>query len=199
MENQSKTIRRVSVKKTDRRVKNCENCDDKSKCTLCDKTFGRRESTSFHQIKKDLISYRKDKAKMIVDLGCPNSVLGVSDVELFESSLSEFQQENLKLISADDKFKFGPSGQYNCSKKLSFPIGTEKEPLWVNIAIVDAKIPMLLGNNILKPFEAEIKLFSTGHGVLVLEEEEFELEETESGYYVVAVIDLRKLCRMRSY
>ena len=116
MENQSKTIRRVPVKKTDRKVKYCENCDDKSKCTLCDKTFGRKESTSFHQIKKDLISYRKDKAKMIVDLGCPNSVLGVSDVELFESSLSEFQQENLKLISTDDKFKFGPSGPYNCSK-----------------------------------------------------------------------------------
>ena len=80
---------------------------------------------------------------------------------------------------------------------MSFPIGTEEEPLWVNVAIVDAKIPMLLGNNILKPFEAEIKLFSTGHGVLVLEDEEFELEETETGHYVVDVSDLGKLCRMR--
>ena len=66
---------------------------------------------------------------------------------------------------------------------MKIPIGPVKKPLWVTVAIVDAKIPMLLGNNILKPHEAEIKLFSTGGGVLILKDEEIALVEMDAGHY----------------
>ena len=61
---------------------------------------------------------------------------------------------------------------------------------------MDAKIPMLLGNNILKPYEAQINLFSTGGGVLGLKEEEIALVETDAGHYTIRVSDLGKLCKM---
>ena len=76
-------------------------CDDGFKCRMCDKTFDSKKSlgtTSFHQIKKDLTVCNANKATMIVDLGCPNSVLGISDVNKFKKSLSHFQQKNLEII-----------------------------------------------------------------------------------------------------
>ena len=172
-------------------------CDDKSKCIVCDNIFDKRkhlETTSFHQIEKDLTAISNDKARMIVDTGCPNSLLGIDDIEKFESSLSHVQQQNLEVIKVDQKFMFGPSGPYKCSEKLCFPIRNNEDILWVTVAVVDAKIPMLLGKNILKPLEAEIKLFSTGNGVLVLENTEIELKENKSGHYTIKVSDLGKLC-----
>ena len=75
---------------------------------------------------------------MIVDLGCPNSVLGVQDVEEFIKCLSQFQQEHMKFMHVDEKFKFGPSGPYKCSRKMKIPIGSDKSTFWVTVAIVDA-------------------------------------------------------------
>jgi hypothetical protein len=199
MEGHRKRLNRCLVKKTDRHVRFCEMCDESYRCKLCDKTFDRKktfETTSYHQIQKDLTRVDKGKANMIVDLGCPNSVLGVSDVETFISCLSQFQQEHLEMIDVDDNFKFGPSGPYKCSRKMKIPIGSEEATFWVTIAIVDAKIPMLLGNNIMKPLEAKIDLFSTGNGVLILDEEEIELKETGGGHYTIKVSDLGKLCRI---
>ena len=96
-------------------------------------------------------------------------------------------------MQVDEKFKFGPSGPFNCSEKLRFPIKHRMNILWVEVAIVKAKIPMLLGNNILKPLGAEIKLFSAGNGVLVLEGIEIEMRETKGGHYTIQVSDLGKL------
>ena len=45
---------------------------------------------------------------MVVDLGCPKSVLGVSDVETFEKCLSHVQQENIEMVDVDEQFMFGP-------------------------------------------------------------------------------------------
>ena len=39
---------------------------------------------------------------------------------------------------------------------------------WEEVYIVNDEIPMLLGNNIVKPLEAEILLFSTGNGNISL-------------------------------
>ena len=47
---------------------------------------------------------------------------------------------------------------------------------------------------ILKPLEAEIKLFDTGKGFLKLDEEKIELKETQAGHYTVDVSALGKLC-----
>ena len=201
MDEQRHALRRCSGKVTDKTVRFCVMCTRGlacKKCKLCDKMFDEKKplrTTAFHQVKNVLMTTGvRDKARMIVDLGCPNSVIGVSDVEKFRKSLSHYQQENTELLSVDENFKFGPSGPYHCSKKMRIPIGRKGTAFWIDIAIVHADIPMLLGNNILKPLEAEIKLLDTGNGFLKLDEEKLELKETQAGHYTVDVSALGKLC-----
>ena len=116
--------------KTDRKVKFCNtnDCGKRNECKLCENVFEKRcklKSTTVHQVKGDLVGYvSKERDDMIADIGCPNSVISRRDVSTFVKSLSQFQQENLEMIAADEKFKFGPSGQFRCSEKLIFPIIT---------------------------------------------------------------------------
>ena len=130
---------------------------------------------------------------MIADLGCPNSVIGMKDEDSFIRNLSEYQRKHLQIISVDENFKFGPSGPFECKEKIRFPINVDNKPKWVDVAIVGANIPMLLGNNILKPLEAEIKLFASGNGVVKLGEVKLNMRETSGGHYTLKVQDLRKL------
>ena len=132
--------------------------------------------------------------EMIVDLDCSNSVIGRKDEKNFYRNLSKYQRENLLVVSAEENFKFGPSGPFRCKEKLRFPIDIEEKRVFVEVAIVDAEIPMLMGNNILKPLEAEIKLFSSGNGIIKLGEIELEMKKTSGGHYTVKVEDLSKLC-----
>ena len=85
------------------------------------------------------------------------------------------------MIAADEKFKFGPSGPFGCSEKLRFPIEVHSKLFCVEVAIVDADIPMLLGNNIFKPLGAVIKIFKYGNGALILSDVELPLKETKGG------------------
>lgn len=168
-----------------------EKMTDKNKKVLFDTKIPLHKTT-FHQIKKDITSFVSDNSnEMIADIGCPNSVIGLKDVSNFKRGLSNFQHQNMKVLKVNENFKFGPSGPYNSSQKIRFPI---RNGFWAEVAIVNANIPMLLGNNILKPLEAEIKLFSSGNGILKLKETEIKLKETSGGHYTIKVSDLSKLC-----
>ena len=186
-----------SREKTDRRVKFCSDCEN-SNCNECDKTFGKKnelQSTTFHQIKQDLtMFFTQNHSEMIVDIGCPNSVISIKDEHNFRKSLNKFQQQNLKRIEAHQKFKFGPSGPYQSVEKLRFPIRNRGRVLWADVAIVDANIPMLLGNNILKLLEAQINLLASGNGTIKLHESEILLKETAGGHFTLKVAAIGKLC-----
>ena len=146
-----------SWRNTDRRletkVRFCVHYGNKP-CTDC-------KTTAFHQIESDITCYSsEDSTKMIADIGCPNTVISEEDETIFVQNLSKFQQQHLKRVRTEEKFKFGPSGPYKCNKKLRFPLQSRSGSkfMWVEVALVKARIPMLLGNNILKPLGAEIKL-----------------------------------------
>ena len=70
-----------------------------------------------------------------------------------------------------------------CSQKIRFPIQKGSGLIFVEVAIVNASIPMLLGNNIMKPLGADIKLFSSGGGILRLGNVDICLVETGGGHY----------------
>ena len=97
-------------------------------------------------------------------------------------------------METDEKFKFGPSGPYSCRQKLRFCIQDETNYLWVDVALVKAGIPMLLGNNFLKPLGAKIKQFPDGNGVLRMKDTSLPLRGTSGGHYTIKVEDLGKLC-----
>ena len=154
-------------------VKFCEQSTCSNKCDSCDKLFSskvRMHSTTYHQLKNDITCLVVTRKKtMIADLGCPNTVISEADEKSFKECLTIFQQNNLEYLDVDEKFKFGPSGPYECSRKIRFPIRNEANLLWIEVSLVKANIPMLLGNNILKPLEAEIKLFDKGNGIMRLQ------------------------------
>ena len=185
-------------RKTDLRVKFCEECVPGFKCKVCDKTFetnGKFQTTSYHQLEKDFTNFLvKKHVDMIADIGCPNTVIGNEDMKRFIENLSSYQQDNLEIHEVDENFKFGPSGPYRCFKRLKFPLSTSTKSIVAEVAIVEANIPMLLGNNIFKPLEAEIKLFSEGNGVLRLKDVDIDLKETAGGHYTVKVSDIASLC-----
>ena len=52
---------------------------------------------------------------------------------------------------------------------------------------------MLLGNNILKPLGATIKLLKAGNGILKVKDVEIKMTETKGGHYTIQVSDLGKL------
>ena len=152
-------IQRVKMyEMTRRRVKFCSFCDETKYCKMCGNKSERKSklhSTSYHQM-KDVSCYASGTSNdMVADLGCPNSVIGRKDEENFIENLSDYQRENLEIVEVDENFKFGPSGPFPCREKLRFPIYVDEELKMVDVAIVDAEIPMLLGNNIFKPLEAE--------------------------------------------
>ena len=55
---------------------------------------------------------------------------------------------------------------------------------------------MLLGNNLLKPLEAQINLFKGGNGNIKLGDVKLDMKETRGGHYTVKVQDLGKLCKI---
>ena len=69
-----------------KRVKFCVHVGSNT-CNLCENAFrskGAHENTTFHQIKTDLTCYISgDSESMIVDLGCPNTVISRKDKERF--------------------------------------------------------------------------------------------------------------------
>ena len=101
-------------------VKFCEQSTCSDKCDSCDKLFSskvRKQSTTFHQLKNITCLVVTRKKRMIADLGCPNTVISEADEKSFQECLTIFQQDNLEYVEVDEKFKFGPSGPYKCSKK----------------------------------------------------------------------------------
>jgi hypothetical protein len=152
-------------------------------------------STAFHQIQTDITCFiSEDSTCMIADIGCPNSVISNKDKVIFTRNLSKFQQQQIQMVKTQEKFKFGPSGPYSCAEKLRFPLQNGSKLLWVEVALVQAEIPMLLGNNILKPLGAEIKLFPEGNGILKLKNTTIPMRETSGGHFTIGVADLGKLC-----
>ena len=198
----SPNVGSVNRKTTDKIVKFCFQCSVQDKCEMCEKRFNMdrgSEDTSplstCYQLETDITCLFSERSPdMIADIGCPISLIGIKDEEVFKKSLSQFQQVNLITQKVDEKFNFGPSGPYRCKRRLLFPICDEDKDMLAEVAVVDAKVPMLLGNNLLRPLGATIQLFKTGNGVLTLNDVEIRMKETRGGHYTLKVGDLGKLC-----
>ena len=119
-----KDAKMTRARRTDKHVQFCSKCVPGYRCKVCDKTFENKvklHTTSFHQMKTDISVYSVDKStEMIIDIGCPRSVIGIKDVDKFIRNLSRDQQDNLEIQEVDENFKFGPSGPYRCTNKISF-------------------------------------------------------------------------------
>ena len=97
MDNIDLDRRKETTKRMERRkqVSFCVHAGNNT-CKKCENAFRSKSSqanTSYHQIEKDLTCFSsRNSTTMIVDLGCPNSVISEKDKDFFIQNLSKFQQ-----------------------------------------------------------------------------------------------------------
>ena len=100
---------------------------------------------------------------MIVDIGCPRSLMGRKEYEKFRDSLSSSELKSIKESKASEKFRFGPSRTYDSCLRIEMPMNIKGEKIRANFFVVEGEIPILIGNDILEPLGA---IIYTKNGVI---------------------------------
>jgi hypothetical protein len=95
--------------------------------------------------------YFRNKSKlgpvMIVDSG---SLIGQTEFHL----LKENFVVDVEKLKSKERFKFGPSRVYDAEKKAKLNLRLGSKSLEATFFIIDGEVPMLLGNDLMEPFEA---------------------------------------------
>ena len=123
---------------------------------------------------------------MIVDIGCPRSLMGNKEYKKLLSSLSSSELRNIKEFKANEKFRFGPSRSYKSLLKIEIPFNLEGVTVEAKFFVVDGEVPILIGNDILEPLGAVIY---TETGVLEFSKlgAEIVMKKTRGGHFVIPV------------
>jgi hypothetical protein len=83
------------------------NCDDIKEVFYVDKEY-HEVFVNDEEFSSDA---RKKKQLMVVDIGCPRSLLGFEEYERFKDSLSSCELRKVKEFEANEKFRFGLKAQ----------------------------------------------------------------------------------------
>ena len=79
---------------------------------------------------------------MIVDIGCPRSLMGNKEYKKLLSSLSSSELRNIKEFKANEKFRFGPSRSYNSLLKIEIPLTLDGVTIEARFFVVDGEVPI---------------------------------------------------------
>ena len=117
---------------------------------------------------------------MIVDSGCPRGLMGWKE---FDRLKQKYEYEIIKL-KKNENFRFGPSKSYSSDSKIRIPMMIGDSEFYMDFFAVDANIPILVGNDFLKPMGGNIKI---GKKQLEIDKigETLEMIETPGGHFVV--------------
>ena len=129
---------------------------------------------------------RNKNQVMIIDIGCPRSLLGMKEYKRLLKSLSPSQLERLREYKASEKFRFGPSRTYDSWLKVEIPLDFDGVEIDASFFVVDGDVPILIGNDLLKPLGA---IIYTETGVLQFSKlgVQIAMTETRGGHFVVPV------------
>ena len=68
---------------------------------------------------------RNKEQLMIIDIGCPRSLMGKKEYEKFLKSLTSSDRARIKEFKACEKFRFGPSRSYDSFLRVEMPLDLE--------------------------------------------------------------------------
>ena len=119
---------------------------------------------------------------MIVDSGCPRSLMGDQE---YKSLKRNFKTEE-KELKRNEKFRFGPSRVYESEFKAKLFMQLGHKDVNAEFFIVRGNIPILIGNDVMKPLGGSINL---NKNKLELEKvnQSIDMIETSGGHYVIPV------------
>ena len=105
-----------------------------------------------------LVLLSVSKFESIVDSACPNTVTGKSWLEDFISGLDEEDRRKISFRESERIFKFGGGEKRKSLGIVIFPCLLAGRNVKMQTEVVDADIPLLLGNSMLKKAKAILYL-----------------------------------------
>ena len=126
----------------------------------------------------------------VIDSGCPKSVMSQMWANTYKASLmntDKFQNYPFKEKKEHELFKFGPSNVYTSTKAMKIPIVIGEEVKEVEVSIVHANIPFLLGRDYLDKWNCQL-LFKE-NSLIVNKEKKVQLETNRQGHFILNLLD----------
>ena len=134
---------------------------------------------------------RKKNQFMVVDIGCPRSLLGRKEYERFLKSLPPSERRRIREDKASEKFRFGPSRTYESRSRIEIPMNIKGERIKAKFFVVEGdNIPILMGNDILEPLGAVIYT-ETGVIEFVKVGQQIAMNKTRGGHFVIPVDEIK--------
>ena len=147
---------------------------------------------NYHQVfvNDEEFTERKRNQLMIIDIGCPRSLMGIKEYENHKDSLSSFELRRIKEFQASEKFRFGPSRIYDARFRIEMPMNVKGVKIAARFFVVDGDVPILIGNDILEPLGA---IIYTENGDLEFSKlgKKLTMAKTRGGHFVIPVEDIK--------
>ena len=142
-------------------------------------------NVSYDRIYKNDDFFTKQKVLgqfIIVDSGCPRSLMGDKEYEMLRRNFRTEEKE----IKRNERFRFGPSRVYESEFKAKLPMRLGDTRLDMEFFVVKGNIPILLGNDMMKPLEGSINLKESKLELKKVNKS-IEMIETSGGHYVIPI------------
>ena len=120
----------------------------------------------------------------LIDCACPNTVAGIMWMKKFIAELSTDQKQRVEVESSNRVYKFG-GGETRPSKCLvKLPCHLAGRNVSMKIEVVDADIPLLVGNSTLKKAKAVLHIAERKVEVMGTK---IDMTETSSGHFRIPI------------
>ena len=136
----------------------------------------------------------KEEHQVLIDCACPTTVAGVEWIKSFISKLNEEERKLVKVKKSARIYKFGGGEKRNSLCEIQFPCHLAKTNVHMRTEVVEADLPLLLGNSTLKKTGATM-FFKEGK--LEMMGELVDMEETGSGHYSIPISATRQDCKFK--
>ena len=131
-----------------------------------------------------LLSKEKRSKSALIDCACPTTVTGRAWLEEYVTSAG-VSREDLKLATSEKIYKFGGGETRESLATVSIPCNIANINVSVRAEVVEADIPLLLGNTTLEKAKAVLDF---GNKKAEFLGEAINMEKTESGHFRVELM-----------
>ena len=136
-----------------------------------------------------LATSTKKETNLLIDCACPTTVAGEKWIMGFNEQFFKEDKQRVQVKSSKKIFKFG-GGETRKSKCIfEFPCSLGGLDMKINAEIIDADLPLLLGNNSLEKAKA---ILDVGNKKIKLFQKEIDVSKTASGHFSLDIEPQRK-------
>ena len=125
----------------------------------------------------------KNEDSVLIDCACPTTVAGEKWIMKFIQKLSKEDKKRVKLEKSERIFKFGGGEKRKSKCLLEFPCNLGGKNIKLRAEVIDAELPLLLGNNSLEKAEAVLHIGKKKE----LFGEVLDMAKTDSGHYSLSI------------